>query len=106
MSAVMWEQLHHLVDASELPDIELQILPLTGKHVTSAGPIMSLRIPEFGDVVYIEDFIKGKLYIKDAAVIYQHALVFEQLSKAALSPEESRRLIKKTADELWAPNRG
>ncbi|MCW2860177.1 MAG: hypothetical protein JWP48_1885 [Actinoallomurus sp.] len=67
---------------------------------------MSLRIPEFGDVVYIEDFIKGKLYIKDAAVIYQHALVFEQLSKAALSPEESRRLIKKTADELWAPNRG
>lgn len=101
--AVMWEQLHHLVDISELPNVRLQILPLSGLHITSAGPIMSLHIPEFGDVVYLEDFTDGHLYIEDAAVIYQHALVFEKLSDASLDLDGSRQLIKKTADELWAP---
>lgn len=101
--AVMREQLHHLIDASELPNVRLQILPLSGLHVTSAGPIMSLRIPDFGDVVYLEDFTDGHLYIDDAAVIYQHALVFQTLSQAALDPDESRQLIRKTTDELWAP---
>ena len=99
--AVMREQLYHLIDASELPNVRLQILPLSGRHVTSAGPIMSLRIPEFGDVVYLEDFTDGHLYIDDAAVIYQHALVFTQLREASLGPDESRQLIKRTADELW-----
>jgi transcriptional regulator with XRE-family HTH domain len=101
--AVMREQLHHLVDASELPNVRLQILRLSGLHVTSAGPIMSLRIPDFGDVVYLEDFTDGHLYIDDAAVIYQHALVFEKLSQASLDPDESRQLIRQTANELWAP---
>lgn len=101
--AVMREQLLHLAEAAELPNVEVQILPLSGKHVTATGPLMSLRIPDFGDVVYLEDFLDGHLYIDDAAVIYQHALVFNQLSNAALSAEESRRLIVRTADELWPP---
>jgi transcriptional regulator with XRE-family HTH domain len=99
--AVMREQLHHLIDASELPNVRLQILSLSGLHVTSAGPIMSLRIPEFGDVVYLENFTDGHLYIDDAAVIYQHALVFEKLGEASLDPDESRQLIRRTANELW-----
>ena len=100
--AVMREQLHHLAEISELPNVELKILPLTGQHVTSTGPLMSLHIPEFGDVVYLEDFMTGHLYIEDAALIYQHTLVFNELSAAALDPDESRRLIVRTADELWA----
>jgi hypothetical protein len=103
--AVMREQLHHLIDASELPNVRLQVLSLSGLHVTSAGPIMSLRIPEFGDVVYLEDFTDGHLYIDDDAVIYQHALVFKKLSQASLDPDESRQLIRKTANELWAPEK-
>jgi transcriptional regulator with XRE-family HTH domain len=100
---VMREQLKYLLDASELPNIELRILPLSGIHVTSAGPIISMHIPEFGDVVYIEDFTDGHLYIEDAAVIYQHALVLKELSDASLGLDESRLLIRRTADELWAP---
>ena len=101
--AVMREQLHYLLDASELPNIELRILPLSGVHVISAGPFLSLHIPDFGDVVYIEDFTEGHLYIDDAAVIYQHELVFKQLSDASLGPDESRVLIRRTADDLWTP---
>lgn len=104
--SVMREQLHHLVDVSELPNVELRILPLSGLHVTAAGPMISLHIPEFGDVVYLEDFTNGHLYIDDAAVIYQHVLVFTQLSNASLSVDASRQLIKETADELWSPTEG
>jgi hypothetical protein len=101
--AVMREQLHYLLDASELPNVELRILPLSGIHVISAGPIISMHVPDFGDVVYLEYFTDGHLYIEDAAVIYQHALVFKQLSDASLAPDESRLLIRRTADELWTP---
>jgi hypothetical protein len=104
--AVMHEQLHHLAEVSERPNIELQILPLSGQHVTSAGPLMSLRIPDFGDVVYLEDFSNGHLYIDDAALIYQHTLVFEKLSQASLDFDDSRQLIRRTADELWTSARG
>jgi transcriptional regulator with XRE-family HTH domain len=101
--AVMREQLHYLLDASELPNVELRILPLSGIHVTSAGPIILMQIPEFGDVVYLEDFTDGHLHIKDAAVIYQHTLVLKELGDASLGLDESRLLIRRTADELWAP---
>ncbi len=99
--AVMHEQLQHLAKVSERPNIELKILPLSGEHVTSSGPLMSLRIPDFGDVVYLEDFSDGRLYIDDDALIYQHALVFEKLSQASLDFDESRQLIRRTAEELW-----
>lgn len=102
--AVMREQLHHLAHVSELPNIRLQILPLSGRHVISAGPLMSLHIPEFGDVVYLENFMDGRLYVDDDTLIYQHALVFEQLSDAALTIDGSRQLIRRTIEELWAPN--
>ena len=102
--AVMYEQLHHLAEISERPNIELQILPLAGQHVTSAGPIMSLRIPDFGDVVYLEDFSDGRLYVEDDGLIFQHALVFKKLSEASLDFDDSRRLIRRTADERWAAN--
>ncbi|GAB2802993.1 helix-turn-helix transcriptional regulator [Actinoallomurus bryophytorum] len=104
--SVMQEQLHHLMDASELPNVELRILPLSGLHATAAGPIISLGIPDFGDVVYLEDFISGHLYIDDAAIIYQHARVFEQLKNASLSADESHQLIRRIADELWTPPGG
>jgi transcriptional regulator with XRE-family HTH domain len=103
--SVMREQLLHLAEMSELPNVEIRILPLVGEHLTSTGPLMSLRIPDFGDVVYLEDFLTGRLYIDDAALIYQHTLVFEQLSEAALAPDASRELIMRTIDELWADKR-
>lgn len=103
--AVMREQLHHLLDVSELPNVRIQILPLSGIHATSAGPIILLHIPEFGDVAYLEDFNKGHLYIEDAALIYQHALVFKKLSEESLDPEESRQLIKRVADDLWSSSK-
>jgi transcriptional regulator with XRE-family HTH domain len=104
--SVMREQLEHLVDVSELPNVELRILPLSGRQITAAGPIISLHIPDFGDVVYLEDFTNGHLYIDDAAVIYQHALVFSKLRDASLDADESRQLIRLTADELWMPGEG
>lgn len=98
---VMREQLDHLVAISERPNIEIRILPLSGQHITSTGPHAVLRIAEFGDVAYLENFTHGHLYVDNAAVIYQHSLVFDSLSRAALSPDESRRLISQTSNTLW-----
>jgi transcriptional regulator with XRE-family HTH domain len=104
--AVMREQLNHLAHIARLPNVELRVLPLSGRHVISAGPLISLRVPDFGDIVYIEHFLDGLLYIEDATLIYHFQLVFEQLRNAALSPEESVQLISATAEELWTPGTG
>jgi transcriptional regulator with XRE-family HTH domain len=100
--AVMWEQLHHLADVSERPNVKLQILPLSDALLVS-GPQISLGIPDFGDVVYIENFLSAQLFIEDAASIFRSSLIFKSLGEVALPVGDSRDLIRRTANELWAP---
>jgi transcriptional regulator with XRE-family HTH domain len=102
---VMREQLHHLVEVSARPNISVQILPLAGHHFMLTSPVMSLQIPDFGPVTYLEASTDGHLYTDDSSLIYQHGLVFEELSATALDPGRSRHLIKKVIDESWPPER-
>ena len=99
--SVMRGQLHHLIDMARLPNVKIQVLPLAGRHVTSTGPLIYLHIPEFGDVLHLENFLTGDIYIDNTAAIYQHNLVFRALREASLDLEASRELIERTARELW-----
>lgn len=102
--SVMWQQLQHLASVSELPNVKLQVLPLSGPHELATESFISLRIPDFGDVVYVENFMEQQLHLDDTVNIYHHALIFKQMQKVAMSPEESRQLIRRTASEIWDPS--
>jgi transcriptional regulator with XRE-family HTH domain len=58
--AVMRAQLRHLIEASRLPHVNIQVLPLSaGGHPAAGGPLTMLRFSEseLPDVVYLEQLL-------------------------------------------------
>jgi hypothetical protein len=106
---VMRAQLLRLVDASDLPNVDLRVLPLnqnTGLHGSSFA-IMSFGSPEalgadaLGDVVSTEHF-NTSLYVQGEADTYLYRLFFQALTKAALPPAESKHFIISTMERTWS----
>ena len=102
---VMREQLEHLLELAELPNISLQVLPLDGPHPIATGSFTLLQFPQisgmkFHDVAYIEH-LKGCTYLEEETETYRHRLSFERLSAEALDPAESMELISRMARDAW-----
>jgi transcriptional regulator with XRE-family HTH domain len=106
-SEIMREQLEHLIRASELPNVEVRILPLnrevplmaTSFSVLSFGSPLT-EVAHLGDVVNIEG-LKGQQYIDGEGDTYMFRLFFEALTRGALSPDQSRRLLQTTRQRVW-----
>ena len=59
--------------------------------------------PTPGDVVYIE-YPSGALYLEDPDGVARYRLMFNYLRAMALSPEDSRRLLARSADSHADPD--
>jgi transcriptional regulator with XRE-family HTH domain len=104
-AAVMAEQLRHLQELSEYPNISLQVLPLDGPHPIATGSFTLLQFPlvggiKFHDVAYIE-YLNGCSYLEEETETYRHRLSFERLRAEALGPGESVEVIARIARERW-----
>ncbi|MFE4974302.1 helix-turn-helix domain-containing protein [Kitasatospora sp. NPDC056651] len=95
---VMLSQVEHLIELAHKPRITIRILPFSlGSHpaMSSAFHILSFAdVP--GDIVYVEA-LTSSLYLEKAEDIAHHELVFEQLTDAAMSPDESRAWMQELA---------
>jgi transcriptional regulator with XRE-family HTH domain len=105
--AVMSEQLRHLAELARLPNVDLRILPLQRESSLMADSFVVFGFsPEqetskLGDVVSTEG-VTDQLSIEgEETDTYVFRLIFRAFVKAALSPEDSRELILRTAVELW-----
>ncbi|MFC7547259.1 helix-turn-helix domain-containing protein [Plantactinospora sp. GCM10030261] len=102
--AVMRAQLERLVEAAELPNVTLQILPFeVGAHAGMDGTFAILDFPEAGDpdVVYAEN-ATGGLFLEKNDELQKYIFIFDHIRAAAIHPEESVALIAKLAEEpLW-----
>jgi Domain of unknown function (DUF5753)/Helix-turn-helix domain len=106
---VMHAQLARLAEATELPHVELRVLPLGNNNglVGASFAILSFgsnRTPaagSLGDVVSTES-LKTELYVEGEADTYFYRLFFQALSDAALPPTESRDLIVTTMERMWS----
>jgi hypothetical protein len=97
---LMRAQLARLVDASQLPHVELRVLPLE-KNTGLVGASFAIlnfsssRVPgvePLGDIVSTES-LNTELYVEGDAETHFYRLFFTALAKAALDPAESRKLI-------------
>lgn len=103
--SVMREQLLHLVELSEQPNIELQVLPFqAGAPTWIGGPFALLEFATPADlwIVYVENMTDG-LYLEDDDKVGRYRDAFHQLRTAALDPEQSKSLILATAKTLEGP---
>ena len=106
---VMHDQLQHLVQIADRPNLTLQILPLDAQH-TVVGE--SFVIFGFGtdadamlqDVVSTEAMRSGFI-LEGERETYLHRIAFQTLTDAALDPAASRALILETAQSHWSAAR-
>ncbi|MGW3403258.1 helix-turn-helix domain-containing protein [Streptomyces zhihengii] len=102
--AVMAQQLTHLAELSERPHVTLQVLPFeVGAHPGMYGKFAILEFQDAMDasVVYLEG-VTSDLYLERAADVQSYEIMYEHLRAKALSAEQSRDFIRKTAEEYSA----
>ena len=98
----MQEQLNHIAMISELPHVNVQVLPFSaGVHPAMDGSFSVLGFPDPNDpdVVYLENQV-GSLYLEEQAEIDRYTRMFNHLIAMALDPEQLRRMIERVAKDL------
>ncbi|MGC9666907.1 helix-turn-helix domain-containing protein [Planosporangium sp. 12N6] len=97
--AVMRPQLERLIEAAQLSNVTIQVLPFAaGGHAGMLGAFTILSFEDDPDVVYIEGATGDQFLEGDAARPY--TLHFNGLRAAGLHPDESIRLIEEAAKAL------
>jgi transcriptional regulator with XRE-family HTH domain len=103
---VMARQLRHLAEMTQLPNVELRILPLQSEAALMADSFVVLgfglehETSKLGDIVTTEG-IESNLYIEGETDTYIFRLFYSAFADASLSPEDSRELVLETAQRLW-----
>lgn len=99
---VLRAQIDHLLEAVELPNVKLQIMPFDrGGHAAAGGPFSILRFPErdLPDVVYMEQ-LTSALYLDKLDETDHYMQVMDRLCIQAYSLAESRRFLEDLREEL------
>ena len=98
---VMREQLERLVEAIKLPNLTLQVLPLSaGAHPAMIGAFSVLRFAdqELPDVVYVEH-LTNALYLDRRDDVNQYLHVMDTISVRAASPDKTADILHKILKE-------
>ncbi|MBL1120479.1 helix-turn-helix domain-containing protein [Streptomyces sp. 110] len=93
---VMRAQIGHLVDMARLPNVRVQIAPLSEPRCAVAGfPITHLRfdLPDLPDIIYLEQLGNAD-YLDKPEQVEHYRSVLDTLSMASLSPKESFHLLE------------
>lgn len=101
-AATMREQLRHMAALSELPHIDLRILPLDSGHVGGPAPFNYFRFRRIhavprADVVAVEHLL-GTLYLEDENDSHRYGIVFDAMLEHAQDEEVSRDLLHAAVD--------
>lgn len=97
---VMAEQLEHMLDAAELSNVTLQVLPYDAGAYPTTGSFTILGFPEQEDpdIVYREG-LTDSIYLELPTDVSVYTRAFDHLRALALSPKRSAELIRSTMEE-------
>jgi transcriptional regulator with XRE-family HTH domain len=97
---VMARQLSRLVEAAQLPQVRLQVLPFTaGAHIGITGPFVIFSFPSTSDLdVVVLDHLTSSLYLERKEDLQTYSEAFNTLKAHALSPEDSLEYIAGLGD--------
>jgi hypothetical protein len=98
---VMRAQLERLIDATRLPKVTLQVLPLgAGAHPAMVGAFSILRFAdqELPDVVYLEH-LTNAVYLDKREDLDQYLHVMESISVRSQPPDKTAELLAKIVKE-------
>lgn len=99
---IMREQLEHIRELCDHPNITIQVVPFRiGAHAAEGGPFTILRFPEFDlpDVVYLEQ-LTGALYLDKREDVDVYTMVMERLSVASQTPGKTPDVLTAIIKDL------
>ncbi|GGI81596.1 transcriptional regulator [Saccharopolyspora subtropica] len=99
---VMADQLRYLREATELPNVTLQVLPFSaGAHVAmgSSFYILEIEHPAKATVVYVECLTSGD-YVDNAAQIERFVSAFKQLQVSSSKETETAATLERAMRDL------
>jgi transcriptional regulator with XRE-family HTH domain len=99
---VMRGQLDHILEASERPNITVQVVPFDRSDVAAVGgPFTLLRFaePDLPDIVYLEQ-LSSALYLNKDVDVMSYLQIINRLAAGALTPQRSAELIASVRDTL------
>jgi hypothetical protein len=99
-SEVTHEQLSHLIEMTQLPNVTMRVLPFdAGEHPFLGGSAALLEFRETThlDVVYLEG-LAGDFYEEQPSEVARYREELERLSARALDPRMSVKLIESLLD--------
>ncbi|WP_433192378.1 helix-turn-helix domain-containing protein [Nocardia sp. CA-107356] len=94
-SRVHREQMEHLIELAELPNVTIQVLPYSaGEHAAAGSSFSILRFAEteLPDIVYLEH-LTSALYLDRRQDLALYLSVMDRLSVQAESPGESLKIL-------------
>jgi hypothetical protein len=106
---LMRAQLERLAAVTEMPNVELRVMPFDREIALVAGSFVimsfgSRSTPEavsLADVVSTEN-LNTELYVEGETDTHLYRLFFNAVAKASLSPAESRDMIVTTIKRVWS----
>ncbi|MFX0576334.1 helix-turn-helix domain-containing protein [Nocardia nepalensis] len=98
-SRVHREQMEHLIELAQLPNVTVQVLPYSaGEHAAAGSSFSILRFAEaeLPDIVYLEH-LTSALYLDRRQDLALYLSVMDRLSVQAESPGESLKILAQYA---------
>jgi transcriptional regulator with XRE-family HTH domain len=103
--AIMHEQMLQLAELSELPTVQVRVLPLSNDHPVTTGAFSYMQFTQVHDVplhdLVTVEHITATYYLEDEEQTFRYRMAFERLTEDSLGPEESRDAILAAARETW-----
>jgi transcriptional regulator with XRE-family HTH domain len=99
---VMRDQLDRLLEASELPNVTLQIAEFaSGHHPGTYGPFVLFRfaVPELPDMVYSE-YLTGAVYLDARPEVASHLEVMDRMAAQAATAQRTKEILRDLREEL------
>jgi hypothetical protein len=92
---VMSDQLKHIAEIAERPNVTVQVVPLETNSGPAPGSFSILRFAghDLADIVYVEQ-LTSALYLDKPADVDVYMSVMERLSAHALSPHQTTLLLR------------
>jgi transcriptional regulator with XRE-family HTH domain len=104
--SVMRQQLDHLAESCDLPNVQVQILALNGEHPLGTGSFSYMKFGPVHDVplhdIVVVEQLDSNYYIEDVDSTNKYRVSFERLREDSLDPAQSRDLIASVAREAWS----
>jgi transcriptional regulator with XRE-family HTH domain len=102
---VMRQQLKHLAELSDMPNVRVQVLPLSNERRTAITAFAYLQFGRLhdmplADIVTVEH-LSSSYYFEEEIDTNRYRLIFRALETASLDYGETRELLGNVAREHW-----